>query len=230
MEIPAFTRPPPPGFRGLHPDLPIRVYQRNLPHWRQDGATYFVTFRLADALPQEKLQFLKRLRAEWERMHLEPRTEQDWEDYARQVTNYVESWSDESYGECWFRVPRWANDLHERLLHFHEQHYSIGCHVIMPNHCHAVIRPFDGFELEDLLQPMKSLTARHINEVRHETGSLWQEESYDRIIRDDEHLYRVVQYIGRNPKYAGIPRNKWHRWINPDWVAAGWDFEDMKEP
>ena len=27
----------------------------NLPHWRQDGVTYFVTFRLADSLPQAKL-------------------------------------------------------------------------------------------------------------------------------------------------------------------------------
>lgn len=177
MEIDTFNRPPPPGFRGLHPDLPIRVYQRNLPHWRQEGATYFATFRLADALPQEKLQFLKRLRAEWERTHPEPRTGQDWEDYARQVTNYVEAWSDEGYGKCWFRDARWANDLHERLLHFHDQRYSIACFVVMPNHCHAIIRPFDDVELEDVLKPMKSLTARHINEARGETGSLWQEES-----------------------------------------------------
>lgn len=28
------------------------AYSRNLPHWRQAGATYFVTFRLADALPK----------------------------------------------------------------------------------------------------------------------------------------------------------------------------------
>src|SRR5258707_12522120 len=41
--------PPPPGFQGLHPDKPVTAYQRHLPHWRQDGATYFVTFRLADA-------------------------------------------------------------------------------------------------------------------------------------------------------------------------------------
>ncbi len=77
---------------------------------------------------------------------------------------------------------------------------------------------------------MKSLTARHINEAHGEIGSLWQEESYDRIIRDDEHLYRVIQYIGRNPANAGIPRDQWHRWINPEWIAAGWDFEDLKPP
>ena len=33
----------------------VRIYRRNLPHWRQDGATYFVTFRLGDSLPRRVL-------------------------------------------------------------------------------------------------------------------------------------------------------------------------------
>jgi hypothetical protein len=50
-------------------------------------------------------------------------------------------------------------------------------------------------------------------------------EVYDRIIRDEEHLYRVVQYIGANPRRAGIAPELWHRWINPVWQSVGWDFE-----
>ncbi|MDH3718696.1 MAG: hypothetical protein OES79_11305, partial [Planctomycetota bacterium] len=49
-----FNLEPPPGFRGLHPDLLIEIYIRTLPHWRQKGATYFVTFNLSDALPTAK--------------------------------------------------------------------------------------------------------------------------------------------------------------------------------
>ena len=53
-----FTNGPPPngppGFRGLDPDKRIRIYTRHLPHRRQDGATYFVTFRLADSLPEDR--------------------------------------------------------------------------------------------------------------------------------------------------------------------------------
>ena len=66
--------PPPPGFQGLHPDKPITVYQRHLPHWRQDGATYFVTFRLADSLPQSKLDELAALKEAWGRRHAPRRT------------------------------------------------------------------------------------------------------------------------------------------------------------
>src|SRR6516165_10187995 len=61
--------PAPPGFQGLHPDKPVTVYQRHLPHWRQEGATYFVTFRLADSLPQYKLDELAALKEESERRH-----------------------------------------------------------------------------------------------------------------------------------------------------------------
>ena len=119
-----FNLAAPPGFRGLDRHLPFRRYERHLPHWRQDGATYFVTFRLADALPQEKLDFLRRVRAEWERTHPPPRSEQDWTAFAKQYTEHVERWTDEGHGACWFQyigqnafkaglpveeVPRWIH-------------------------------------------------------------------------------------------------------------------------
>ena len=57
--------PAPPGFRGFDEHRPVRFYRRHLPHWRQEGITYFVTFRLADALPQAKLRELAAMRKEW---------------------------------------------------------------------------------------------------------------------------------------------------------------------
>lgn len=172
------------------------------------------------------MQYLKRLRDEWERTHPLPRSDADWEAFAQVETNAVERWSDEGYGDCWFRNVRWIGELTDRLHHFHGRQHQLGCHVIMPNHCHLVIRPFDGHELEDILQGVKSMTARAINRSRGESGSLWQEESYDRIVRDEEHLWRVIQYIGRNPRQAGLAPEQWHRWIDPDWQAAGWNFHD----
>ncbi len=221
-----FNLAAPPNFRGLHANLPISRYERHLPHWRQEGATYFVTFRLEDALPQSQLQFLHRLREEWVRTHQMPRSDADWERFARQVTNYVERWTDEGHGACWFREPRFANELFERLLHFQNQRHFTSCCVVMANHCHAVIQPWTGHELEDLLQGVKSMTARAIHRANGTSGSLWQQESYDRIVRDEEHLWRVVQYIGHNPRNAGLSPNQALRWIHPDWEAAGWRFID----
>ena len=42
-------------FTPFSEDRPVRIYRTNLPHWRQDGCTYFITFRLADSSPQEIL-------------------------------------------------------------------------------------------------------------------------------------------------------------------------------
>lgn len=218
--------PLPPEFCGLDPDKPVRTYQRHLPHWRQDGATYFVTFRQQDALPQDQLDFLKRLRDEWERSHPLPRSEQEWEEHTRDIVRRTESWLDEGYGSCCFKEFRHAEQLVEALLHFQNERYFVSCYVVMPNHCHAIIRPLAGRELEDILQGMKGVVAQRVNMAKGSGGSIWQEESHDRIIRDDEHLWRCIQYIGRNPRLAGLAPNMWRRWIHPDWEQLGWRFVD----
>jgi putative transposase len=222
----AFNLDPPPGFRGLDPYRPVEVYLRNLPHWRQEGATYFVTFNLADALPAPKKNELKAMRREWELRHPPPRDQATWTAYARTVFVKVEKWMDCGYGCCWFRQSPYSAELKRAILHYHEKRYEIGCLAVMPNHCHLVIRPFEPYELEDELGSMKSVTARFVGRTESLSGGLWQQESYDRIVRDEEHLYRVVQYIGANPRCAGLPRDVWCRWINPSWEALGWGFRD----
>src|SRR5687768_108314 len=82
----SFQREPPPGFRGLQPDIPVTFYTRHLPHWRQKGATYFVTFRLNDALAPKQLQELVELKRQWEVKNPGQKTEDLWEKYAREVT------------------------------------------------------------------------------------------------------------------------------------------------
>ena len=228
MAVETFNLPPPPGFRGLHPDIPITIYHRHLPHWRQAGATYFVTFRLADALPQSKLEQLRRWRAQWEREHPPPRSEQEWQDFAQRYTRTTEAWMDEGYGECVFRSPALAQVMADAFLHFQDQRAVTGCYVVMPNHCHVVVRPLGNFQLEQILDSWKGYVGHKVNKRLKRHGMVWQEESYDRIIRDEEHLFRVVQYIGRNAAKAGLPPEQWYRWIHRDWETAGWHFRDSE--
>ncbi|HYW78094.1 MAG TPA: hypothetical protein VE890_00900 [Thermoguttaceae bacterium] len=226
MTIGAFNLDAPPGFRGLHPDLAIRVYHRRLPHWRQDGATYFVTFRLADSIPQEQLRALKQWREIWERSHPQPRNEKEWEELVREITRKTEAWMDEGYGECVFRNRAVAAEMSKSLLHFQDERCLTSCFTVMPNHIHAVMKPLGRFELEGIVGSVKRFVGRKANSLLGRSGELWAQESYDRIVRNEEHLYRVVQYIGRNPAKAGMPRDRWIRWIHPDWEQAGWGFRD----
>ena len=220
-----FNRQPPPGFRGFNPDMPVRFYSRHLPHWRQDGASYFVTFRLNDALPPEILNELKSLREQFDRECPGQRTEKQWEEYARKVTQVAEVSLDSGYGACHFAGSENAKTLAEALRHYHTTQCEVACLAVMPNHAHAVMKPIEGFQLEETLKLIKGFTAREINKRRDGSGSIWEQESYDRIIRDTRHLENVVRYIGRNHLRAGLPSHEFDRWICPEWKASGWDFD-----
>ncbi len=219
--------PPPPGFQGLREDLPLKVYMRHLPHWRQEGATYFVTFRLADSLPQVKLNELKHLRREWENRHAPPWNTEALKILDRQVAERVEGWLDQGMGSCLLKNPSHAALLTEAMHHFDGARYELGAYVVMPNHAHVLVRPMmcDDQPLEAILGCWKQFSSRRINKQTGDKGELWQDECYDRIVRDEEHLYHCLQYIGRNPGKAALARNACPLWVRHEWVALGWKFE-----
>ena len=43
----------------------IKIHGDKLPHWQQPGACYFLTFRLADSIPKQKLDVWKEEREIW---------------------------------------------------------------------------------------------------------------------------------------------------------------------
>ena len=226
MTLDSLNLEAPPNFRGLHPDVPVTMYTRHLPHWRQDGATYWVTFRLADSLPIEKLDLIISMRKHWEAKYPPPRSEDTWKEYVKTVTRSVEKWLDQGSGVCHFKKRIFADELARSILHFQDQQYFVGGYVVMPNHCHLVIRPYDGFDLEDILGSIKGVVSRAVNKANGTNGALWQQESFDRIIRDEAHLYHVIQYIGNNPRLASLPQSMWYRWLHPQWEKVGWRFRD----
>jgi putative transposase len=223
--------PPPPGFQGLREDLALEVYEQALPHWRQVGATYFVTFRLHDSLPQAKLQELQAFKAEWEKEHANRRglksTLQGRDEMAREVMRRVESWLDQGMGSCCLRALEVSSKVLEAMHATDGTRCELGCYVVMPNHVHAVARPLAPATdpLERILQSWKGSSSRWINELLGQSGTLWQRESFDRIIRDEEHLWRVIQYIGANPFKAGLSAAQARLWIRKEWVELGWRFE-----
>jgi REP element-mobilizing transposase RayT len=224
----SWNLPTPPGFQCLDPSKPIKFYMRHLPHWRQKGATYFVTFRQADSLPQEKLQDLKEIRQAWEKQHPPPRNEEQLRSLAYETMRLAENWLDQGIGSCRLRGEHPSQHVSDALHRFDGLRYELGSYVIMPNHVHAIVRPAGAFEgpLEQIMKGWKGSSAIQLNRHFGLRGSLWQEESYDRIIRDEEHLLRAIQYIGANPAKAGLPLESISRWIRPAWRELGYRFDD----
>lgn len=239
MPVDSFNLDPPPGFRGFDPNRPLHTYGHNLLRWRQEGATYFVTFHLDDALSACKYRVLAIRLREWLRNNPAPRSNVQLFEFLKEQFRRVEQFIDAGHGVCWLREPPCVEELRRSIFHFHLQRYEVGAFVIMENHCHMIIRPFDSVELEDEIGAIKSVISHFVNRYeamsgslfvnRYETmsGSLWYPESYDFIITDAENLYQVVQYIGSNPWRAGLAIQENQRWINPAWQACGWDFLDL---
>jgi REP element-mobilizing transposase RayT len=85
--------------------------------------------------------------------------------------------------------------------------YRLLAWVIMPTHVHACFALHPGWPLEKVIFSWKRQSARAINQAHGVTGSLWQHDYFDRIVRDAAHRGRVIRYVGRNPVKAG-PRSR----------------------
>ncbi|MGI8431047.1 MAG: class I tRNA ligase family protein, partial [Chthoniobacterales bacterium] len=191
-------------FRGLDDFSEVEITRRRLPHWQQEDATYFVTFRLADAIPADKLVGLEEERERWLSAHPEPWSAPDKRDYYERFSVPIERWLDAGYGSCLLREPGAARVVADALKHFANERYELGAWVVMPNHVHALVTPKPGHDLSGILHSWKRFSAREINRVRGKEGQLWQHESYDHIVRDEASLDRITQYIEGNPESAGI--------------------------
>ncbi len=99
--------------------------------------------------------------------------------------------------------------------------------VVMPDHVHlllSALRDENGwpFPLVDILQCLKSATAHRINRLLHTSGPVWEEESFDHVLRSYEGLKNKCGYIRQNPVEAGLARRpEDYRWL---WVDPEFGF------
>jgi putative transposase len=178
---------------------------------QQAGAVYFITFRLADAVPS-------RLRGQWEgereawlRVHPEPNSQIERE-YHKRFSGAIERWLDAGHGACLLRRPECAEIVAATLRHFEGERVVMISFIIMPNHVHALFVQNPLWPLEKLLQSWKRFTTRELNKLLNRAGNLWQRDYFDRLVRDDKHFANCVGYIRRNPEKAGLPPSEFILW------------------
>jgi type I restriction enzyme R subunit/putative DNA methylase len=206
------ARAPNPLRSGIH----SRGY---LPHVKREGASYFVTFRLADSLPKEVLLRFEREHAETLRGLPAGASSEAVQEIHRELRRKVERCLDKGYGECLLRRPDLADMVAEALLYFHDEQYLLDEWVIMPNHVHVIVWPMPNFTLSEILKSRKRRTARQANLMLGKTGErFWQPESFDHWIRNDDEKGRIRRYIRMNPVNCRLCKapEEWK------WSSAWW--------
>lgn len=202
----------------------MTFYRRNLPHWHPDGATYFITMRLAGTLPQETRDKLKHFQLIYEKklassgdLRNKKIADIRLEKQRRIFKKYEDVLDGAEVGPTWLDQIAIAEIVETSLKFRNGSHYDLISYCIMPNHVHVVLAmngehgDQNESALSKVLRNLKSYTAQIANRELGRTGAFWQAESYDHVVRDSDELLRIVKYVLQNPVKACLV-NKWQEW------------------
>lgn len=136
----------------------LQIKKRHLPHWTLEGATYFVTFRVAEgklATDEQQVVF-------------------------------------------------------DHILDGDRRFYALIACTVMPDHVHMILRPMGGFTLSQIMKGTKGVSAHKINRLTAvRKGTIWQRESFDRILRDQDELIEKANYMLNNSVKRGLVDDPW---------------------
>jgi REP element-mobilizing transposase RayT len=100
--------------------------------------------------------------------------------------------------------------------------YQLHAGIVMPEHVHLLLTPLNDekgwpYGLPAILKLIKGASARSVNKLLGADGPVWQEESFDHLLRSQESLEEKLQYIRQNPVGKGlVSKPEDYKWL---WVG-----------
>ena len=86
------------------------------------------------------------------------------------------------------------------IQHFDGARYFLEAYVVMNDHVHVLVQVSPDFPLEEIVHSWKSFTANRLQRRHGREGTVWQQEYFDRVVRDDEEYVQKRGYILNNPR------------------------------
>ncbi|MCW9707087.1 transposase [Fodinibius salsisoli] len=196
-------------------------YRRNLPHYQPPQGEFFITFRLANSLPKDAVA---KLRDEYYKLSEGINSDAVSESKKAQQEKYFAKFDrilDQSKNSvCWLKEDKIAEIVANKLHSFDNRKYLLICYCIMPNHVHLLFKLYERdksrstdsqYPVTNILKLIKGSTAYQANKLLNKTGSFWQHESYDHLVRGDEERENIIRYILSNPVKAKLV-DSWKEW------------------
>jgi putative transposase len=82
--------------------------------------------------------------------------------------------------------------------------YNCYAGIVMPDHVHLLFQIKKGYTLSRVMRGIKGASAHKINQHRGTQGQIWQNESYDRIVRNGKEFDVKLNYMFNNPLKKGL--------------------------
>jgi REP element-mobilizing transposase RayT len=101
----------------------------------------------------------------------------------------------------------------------HQKRIELHAVVVMPTHVHMVFTPLldenrQAYTLAEVLNAIKGVSAHRINRRLFRNGHVWQDESFDHVLRQNETIEGKVLYLMENPVAAGLVRSPLdYKWL-----------------
>jgi REP element-mobilizing transposase RayT len=185
------------------PFVPMKS-RGELPHLYKPGGTYFVTFRLWDAVTFRTRPTTPNRSS----------TDVEPDDLARDYDPPL------TLGSCVLGRPEVAQLVADAITSGTGDRYDLHAWCVMPNHVHAVFAPLVPYRFQQVMQSWKGGSSRRVNQVLARTGPLWERESFDHLIRSTESLGRFVRYVEDNPVIAGLVTNASEWQFGSRWAGS----------
>lgn len=83
-----------------------------------------------------------------------------------------------------------------------KHHFSLVAYCFMPDHVHALVIGGDDSRLADFVRLFKQLAGYHVKQLLG--APLWQTSFYDHVVRTEEDLSALTDYVLDNPVRAGL--------------------------
>jgi REP element-mobilizing transposase RayT len=179
----------------------MHFHRRNLPHLYFSEGIYFITARLYNSIPFEKLEQLKL------------NSSNSLDEKAKRIFQKYDKLLDSGDFGAKYLFNSECAEIVKYCLHYPDnKEYKLICYCIMPNHFHLVFELLSGNKgISKIMQSIKRKSSRECNKILNREGKFWQDESFDRWVRDDKELYFIIRYVLLNPVNAGLV-DHWNDW------------------
>ena len=169
-------------------------HRRNLPHLYYNEGIYFVTYRLYNSIHPSELEKLQKI------------INSQYDEKKKKVFKKYDTLLDKPYNNVKYLLKsKIAEICKNSILYFNKKDIDVICFCVMPNHIHLVFELLSKDKLVgDIMASIKKYSAREANKALNRTGTFWQAESFDRLVRDEKELYNIIKYVLLNPVNAGL--------------------------
>ena len=109
----------------------------------------------------------------------------------------------------------------QHCIHDDGRRIKLHAAIVMPDHVHLLLTPLRDeqgwpYALSAILKLIKGVSARSVNKLLGSSGPVWQEESFDHVLRSNESFQAKTEYIRQNPVRGGlVKRPEDYPWL---WV------------